>query len=233
MAEGNSKRYFKYAIGEIVLVVIGILIALQINNWNEERKATMAENKLLTALNREFKLNRQVLANDIKDLDTTIHALSTMLKIMSNDINTDYRGKQLDSLLILCIANYQWESSDFALKELETSSRFSELQNEALKPLIYDWSRHLRQIDKNSGESYKSFDYLLNYLKAHGSLRQMDLYDNYLSEGPSVLRANNDHLLTDPIFENAIDDYIVFTRQLQESYVQAVEKLDKIIEVTE
>ena len=35
---GKSTRYFKYAIGEIILVVIGILIALSINNWNEERK---------------------------------------------------------------------------------------------------------------------------------------------------------------------------------------------------
>ena len=36
--EGKTSKYLKYAIGEIVLVVIGILIALQINNWNEHRK---------------------------------------------------------------------------------------------------------------------------------------------------------------------------------------------------
>ena len=36
--ENKTGKYFKYAIGEIVLVVIGILIALQINNWNENRK---------------------------------------------------------------------------------------------------------------------------------------------------------------------------------------------------
>ena len=35
--ENKTGKYFKYAIGEIVLVVIGILIALQINNWNEKR----------------------------------------------------------------------------------------------------------------------------------------------------------------------------------------------------
>ncbi len=35
LTEGKTSKYFKYAIGEIVLVVIGILIALQINNWNE------------------------------------------------------------------------------------------------------------------------------------------------------------------------------------------------------
>ncbi len=38
METGKTNRYFKYAIGEIILVVIGILIALQINNWNQSQK---------------------------------------------------------------------------------------------------------------------------------------------------------------------------------------------------
>ena len=41
--ENKTGKYFKYAIGEIVLVVIGILIALQINNWNERRKTSEKE----------------------------------------------------------------------------------------------------------------------------------------------------------------------------------------------
>ena len=36
--EGRTTKYLKYAIGEIVLVLIGILIALTINNWNQERQ---------------------------------------------------------------------------------------------------------------------------------------------------------------------------------------------------
>lgn len=48
--ESRFGRYFFYALGEIVLVVIGILIALQINNWNEERKADKFEKKLLNEL---------------------------------------------------------------------------------------------------------------------------------------------------------------------------------------
>lgn len=43
LSEGKTTKYFKYAIGEIVLVVIGILIALQINNWNEENKERLVE----------------------------------------------------------------------------------------------------------------------------------------------------------------------------------------------
>ena len=45
--EKKTSKYFKYAIGEIVLVVIGILIALQINNWNEQEKENEFEKKIL------------------------------------------------------------------------------------------------------------------------------------------------------------------------------------------
>jgi hypothetical protein len=41
--ENKTAKYFKYAIGEIILVVIGILIALQINIWNESRKQRQKE----------------------------------------------------------------------------------------------------------------------------------------------------------------------------------------------
>lgn len=55
--ENKTGKYFKYAIGEIILVVIGILIALQINNWNENRKAKENEIVLLTKLQEENLLN--------------------------------------------------------------------------------------------------------------------------------------------------------------------------------
>tara|TARA_R100001369_G_scaffold10707_11_gene23977 strand:+ start:2795 stop:3070 length:276 start_codon:yes stop_codon:yes gene_type:complete len=48
--ENKTSKYFKYAIGEIILVVIGILIALQINNWNQNRIERNKENLILTEL---------------------------------------------------------------------------------------------------------------------------------------------------------------------------------------
>ena len=78
MSENKTGRYFKYAIGEIILVVIGILIALQINNWNENRKLKQNEVVLVKQLlndvkkdsiffeDRLFKLNNQIqFYNDI------------------------------------------------------------------------------------------------------------------------------------------------------------------------
>jgi len=48
LSEGKTGKYLKYALGEIILVVIGILIALQINNWNENRKNRNLERVVLT-----------------------------------------------------------------------------------------------------------------------------------------------------------------------------------------
>ena len=56
--ENNLSKYSRYAIGEILLVVIGILIALQINNWNENRKNNTKEQFLLASINKEFKANK-------------------------------------------------------------------------------------------------------------------------------------------------------------------------------
>ena len=50
--ENKTGRYFKYAIGEIILVVIGILIALQINNWNEARLKSNKESQILASIHK-------------------------------------------------------------------------------------------------------------------------------------------------------------------------------------
>lgn len=60
---GKTARYFKYAIGEIILVVIGILIALQINNWNENRKLEHSKHKLMLALKKELVNNKNTMEN--------------------------------------------------------------------------------------------------------------------------------------------------------------------------
>jgi len=74
--EGKTTKYFKYAIGEIVLVVIGILIALQINNWNEkkkeEEKTKLLIEQVYSAIKRDNdKLNSNIIFyNDqLKDHD--------------------------------------------------------------------------------------------------------------------------------------------------------------------
>ncbi|MEN2284526.1 DUF6090 family protein, partial [Algoriphagus sp. SE2] len=61
LSEGKTGKYFKYAIGEIVLVMIGILLALQVNNWNENRKLKIQEKILLEGL-------KESIAGDLRSL---------------------------------------------------------------------------------------------------------------------------------------------------------------------
>jgi len=63
--EGKTARYFKYAIGEIVLVVIGILIALSINNWNQERHQKIKERKLLVEIESNLAANSLIIQEKI------------------------------------------------------------------------------------------------------------------------------------------------------------------------
>ncbi len=66
LMENKTGKYFKYAIGEIILVIIGILIALSINNWNENRKLKIEEQNSLKDLRTEVAFNIEALASTIE-----------------------------------------------------------------------------------------------------------------------------------------------------------------------
>ena len=85
ISEGKLSRYLLYAIGEIVLVVIGILIALQINSWNQTQLDISQEEKFLLEIKENLqedleKLDEVLLANEnkLKRIDTAYHYLSLM-----------------------------------------------------------------------------------------------------------------------------------------------------------
>ncbi|MAD96095.1 MAG: hypothetical protein CMB99_02100 [Flavobacteriaceae bacterium] len=75
LSEGKTSKYFKYAIGEIILVVIGILIALQINNWNEDRKDRKLEIEFLIGLQKTLRLD---LDRNLKSQKINQEALNSM-----------------------------------------------------------------------------------------------------------------------------------------------------------
>ena len=114
MEKNKTGKYLKYAIGEIVLVVIGILIALQINNWNENRKQTNNELNLLVSLKTDLKFNEieiiglrdgsssqiksaNVLLNNLKFLAISKDSLKSVIENISgggifNNANTTYKS---------------------------------------------------------------------------------------------------------------------------------------------
>ena len=82
-SEGKTGKYLKYAIGEILLVVVGILIALQINNWNEDRKERKQEKDLLAQLESEFQNNLEQLEDKIALRETMITSSLKLLEYVN------------------------------------------------------------------------------------------------------------------------------------------------------
>ena len=80
LSEGKTGRYFKYAFGEIVLVVIGILIALQVNNWNDERKDKISEHIQLKKIESELKFQLLEMEGDLRDNESFQQSTLNILK---------------------------------------------------------------------------------------------------------------------------------------------------------
>ena len=86
ITEGKTSKYLKYAIGEIVLVVIGILIALQINNWNESRKDRVKEKEILMALADNLENNIETLEADVVFLQIHRESAKIILSVLDNKL---------------------------------------------------------------------------------------------------------------------------------------------------
>ncbi len=86
--EGKTSKYFKYAIGEIVLVVIGILIALQINNWNEGRKENIHQKSVLSNLLQDLKSDSVSYSQNLKELKNVDFLQEQLYKIGVKNDNT-------------------------------------------------------------------------------------------------------------------------------------------------
>ena len=104
LSEGKTGKYLKYAIGEIILVVIGILIALQINNWNENRKTDIKIKNSLVALKSDLKQDtilikkRLPFINEQYNLNESLRArvansnatVDTLIQLMRFEFNPNW-----------------------------------------------------------------------------------------------------------------------------------------------
>ena len=95
IGEGKTGKYFKYAIGEILLVVIGILIALQINNWNEQRKQQITVYKLFENLESSLKTDSLALAEILNRSQNSLTNMNLILSTSSEKLLSTYSNDEL------------------------------------------------------------------------------------------------------------------------------------------
>ncbi len=146
--ENKTQRYFKYALGEITLVVIGILIALQINTWNESRKAKNEELKILTALQSDFKVSKKRIEETMVMQNRVIDYSRILVDIHERQDQKDfeYFDKNLDSLDYLISYGTSWyraEPVTGAYNSLISAGKIDLIQNEDLRHLLAQFSADL------------------------------------------------------------------------------------------
>ena len=96
METGKTGKYFKYAIGEIVLVVIGILIALSISNWNETRKQSALEKEFISSIKNDLKQDRAFIKMVLKKIEPKTKAYEALNRDLPNLYNNN--RKSFDSI---------------------------------------------------------------------------------------------------------------------------------------
>jgi len=138
--------YFKYAIGEIVLVVIGILIALQINNWNEERQRIGKEHEIMTNLAEDFKIN-------LSNLEESINIrYPAWTRLLQN--TTDCFGKKENRLTdenknsIRTTNFYLTDIIDGSLNSILSSDKLELLRDPKLKSMITAYPAKVERFKK-------------------------------------------------------------------------------------
>ena len=188
MKQNKTTKYFKYAIGEILLVVIGILIALQINNWNEKR---LKQEQLISVYGRILT----DVDNDIQELSDNLDYYTEIefvfKKVISDSITPDLFDAGLSRILTRGVSTSLNMAGVNQLKALNAKDSLS------LKIInLYDYmelqliNNFERRINQETGEVVNTFrdkydwypEYMSKTITQDNSSKELQDYFLYSSE---------------------------------------------------
>jgi hypothetical protein len=182
LADDNKPlKYMRYAIGEILLVVIGILIALSINNWNESRKDRIQEKEILSEISETIVRNNEILENHM---------------LLIEDINRS------NEVVILWIENESEYSEEYQ-KEFHRCFRsgsniflstagYDELNNSGLELIGNTFLKN--EIIYLFGVDNLRRGQLINFFKQHFPIYEDFLIKNFIAEDYKLIPINREHL---------------------------------------
>ncbi|PWN05765.1 DUF6090 family protein [Rhodohalobacter mucosus] len=208
---GSVTRYLLYAVGEILLVVLGILIALQINNWNEQQKQDERERLLLINLRNDF----QTRFTELKEINTAREEAIEHILLL-NRIIADRtllpENDEMDRLLSTIINSFGFNEQFNMLDVLFSTGMINDLSDEELKQLLLLWPQQVEEmLEEQRGLNILYNDILrplyYNYLSMRNINEAFEFRGYNIPKGePVTLTQDIGGLLDDPMFENYLAD---------------------------
>jgi hypothetical protein len=146
LADDNKPlKYLRYAIGEIVLVVIGILIALSKNNWNQDQQNKKLEQATLKSLLTEFQDNKTSIRDYLENVKSMRKFGDTLRKLLGPEITSmsqDYVHRLIGEIgtTTKCVVSID------ALGDIQSSGKLNLLSNVDVRKGISKWSSILKEL---------------------------------------------------------------------------------------
>jgi hypothetical protein len=232
LAEGKTTNYLKYAIGEIVLVVIGILIALSINNWNQSRLERIEEKSILANIHDEFLSNKVELEKSIAIYKSAMKGNMRLMELIGSN-SVQLQKQNLDSLFYQALPATKIFFSDNAIKNIIQSGQLNIIKNPEVIQLMHEWEGTTVLVKETAGElgdwiNNQYLPFLLNYV----AFKEIDHNGNMPWTGRSKLSPDYVTLFQQLKFENILDNVLWYHKKNLESLESANELIKKIIDVT-
>ncbi|PIY12573.1 MAG: hypothetical protein COZ17_03190 [Flavobacteriaceae bacterium CG_4_10_14_3_um_filter_33_47] len=232
LEQGKTANYLKYAIGEIILVVIGILIALQINNWNENKKNNKSISEHLIILKQnivEDKSQLQLLHQNMTDnynyADSLMMQFKTLIPLDKK--TTKYLGKLL--------LEYQFRPNRNAIETITQSNEIPFLEPHLQKAILdyyalIESSREREQISNTQIQS-KYENYLnANYPAVFQKNNEWDFVKNYYKDDPRpITELNKEAFLEDKTLESLVTSRYFQSNALKTFYTDLIASCDTIL----
>ena len=138
LTENNFRKYLIYAIGEIFLVVIGILIALYLNNLNESRKNNQLENDYLKGVLKNIDVDINELNGNLKR-DSLKFINYTILQKAFNDEVIRSDKSLMEKTILKSFGYYGFNSNRIVFDDLVSSGKINLIQSDSIRLSIMDY----------------------------------------------------------------------------------------------
>ena len=226
LAEKKTGKYFKYAIGEIILVVIGILIALGINNWNIKNVEQKEVSTYLTSLKSNLIQDTLSLNSITKDIKQNIQSFDSI----SSLIITQESKLILDSQSTRALFNtHRFITEKNSFEDLTSNGKFGLIENKEIKEEILSYYNFIENNSlpfNNSLETYTRETFAPYFMRNYELEYPIDFNLN-LEEIPNFVSKNKNVL-----FElNAIKYRYFILNQLIEVYAIITTNAKKTIDL--